>query len=327
MSPSRSGRRIDPHDWPGDSAYGRVGTGDGPRRLVLAFAGLLGLGILAEERRQTCRGTRASPGTGSSKSLTSSACTRAIINRAGRKQCCRGIESMPRKPDEKWAIQAQAVAALSGLDVSLEKELRIYAQSLTYAANGTLWLGRPGGGVDRWNPETDRLETWPLDGDGPAGDPTRRHTVAARADLQRAGPRRPESPRPPPGPGFPVRLLDVQRQAVVRSSARSEREGIAASGLDPRPQGLARGGGPWHIRWDSARRLGRRHGESASSDRHPEPSGVARVAASRCGLRTGREPARSLGRIGMGRSLEHASMESRSRASGRRTPCIASPSA
>ena len=146
MSPSRSGRRIDPHDWPGDSAYGRSRNRGWAAALVLAFVGLLALGILAEERRQHAE-ERVQAKDRQLQLLDIQRMHQGDHQQGGRAACGRGSRECRRNPEEKWAIQAQAVAALSGLDVSLEKELRIYAQSLTFAADGTLWLGHTGDGA------------------------------------------------------------------------------------------------------------------------------------------------------------------------------------
>ncbi|MFI5455557.1 MAG: WD40 repeat domain-containing serine/threonine protein kinase [Isosphaerales bacterium] len=127
------------------------------------------------------------------------------------------ISGLTWKPEERGAVQAQAAASLSGFDTSLEKEHRIFAQSLAFAPEGRLWMGHTGDGPRRWNPETDRLETWPLELSGP---------LAIRPDGSpwQIGPTFTEPDRPDrlpldprPNPYFPLQLLDVERQKIIRT--------------------------------------------------------------------------------------------------------------
>ena len=202
-------------------------------------------------------------------------------------------------------MQGLAVASLTGLDTHTEKELPIYAQSLAFAPDGRLWMSHTGEGPRRWNPETDRLETWPLEVGGP---------LAIRPDgtAWQLGPTYTEPDRPDripldprPNPRFPLQLLDVERQVIVRTLRRSGRGGLSAAGLDPRSQGVARGGGGHRLtREATSPRLGRGHGQVAPSDCLPESTRIPRAARTRPGLCTRRQPARELGRIGPGGSLE-----------------------
>ena len=114
-------------------------------------------------------------------------------------------------------MQGLAVASLTGLDTRTEKELPIYAQSLAFAPDGRLWMSHTGDGPRRWNPETDRLETWPLEVSGP---------LAIRPDGSpwQIGPTYTEPDRPDripldprPNPRFPLQLLDVERQTIIRT--------------------------------------------------------------------------------------------------------------
>jgi serine/threonine protein kinase/WD40 repeat protein len=124
---------------------------------------------------------------------------------------------MELKPDERAALQAQAVATLAGLDTQTEKEFPFYAQVLDFAPDGRLRLGHTGEGSKLWDPETDRLESRDLEESGPLA--IRRDGTAWQLGPSYTGPDRPgRIPlNPRPNPGFPLRLLDVDRQAIVRT--------------------------------------------------------------------------------------------------------------
>ncbi len=124
---------------------------------------------------------------------------------------------LERKPEERPALQAQAVATLSGLDARTDREFPIYAQALAFAPDGRLRIGHTGEGSKLWDPETDRLETQALEVDGP---------LAVRQDgtAWQLGPTytRPDRPGripldPRPNPGYPLRLLDVDGQVIART--------------------------------------------------------------------------------------------------------------
>ncbi len=124
---------------------------------------------------------------------------------------------MERKPEERPALQAQAVATLSGLDARPEKEFPIYAQALIFAPDGRLRMGNTGQGSKLWDPETGRLDTRTLEVDGPLAvrqDGTAWQLGPTYTEPDRPG-RIPLDPRP--NPGFPLRLLDVDRQAITRT--------------------------------------------------------------------------------------------------------------
>ena len=177
--------------------------------LAVIFLGCVGLGLVAEERREhTERQIQI---------LEVQRLNQGDHRRGWSRDVWSKIEGMARKPEEKWVIQAQALASLSGIDAITEKALPIYAQSLTYARDGRLWMGHTGSGVRRWNPETDRLENWPVEVAGP---------LAIRPDgtVWQLGPTYTEADRPAripidprPNPSFPLSLLDVRRQAIARS--------------------------------------------------------------------------------------------------------------
>jgi WD40 repeat protein len=120
-------------------------------------------------------------------------------------------------PDERGIAQGLAVGSLEGLDTQAEKELPIYAQSLAFDPAGRLWLGDTGQGTKRRDSQTDRVDSWPMEVDGP---------LAIRADgtVWQLGPTYTEADRPDripleprPNPRFPLQLLDVQRQAIIRT--------------------------------------------------------------------------------------------------------------
>ena len=62
------------------------------------------------------------------------------------------IAGLNWKTEDRGVAQGLAVAARSGLDVRIEKELPIYAQSLTFAPDGQLWLGHTGSGANAGTP-------------------------------------------------------------------------------------------------------------------------------------------------------------------------------
>ncbi|MFO0892575.1 MAG: serine/threonine-protein kinase [Isosphaeraceae bacterium] len=132
----------------------------------------------------------------------------------------RRIADLGWKPEERGTVQALAVAALTGLDVTPEKEARIYSQTLAFAADGRLWMGNTGDGVKRWDPETDRTENiGSIEVDGQLAirhDGTILQLGPTYADPDRPG-RIPIDRRP--NPRFPLQLLDVQRQANERTFA------------------------------------------------------------------------------------------------------------
>ncbi len=119
--------------------------------------------------------------------------------------------------EHRSTVQGHAVESLTGTDTNTEKEIPSYAQSLTFAADGRLWLGNTGQGSQRWDPKTDRRESWPLEVSGP---------LAIRPDgkVWQIGPTYTE-PDPPnripldsrPNPRFPLQLLDVENQAIIRT--------------------------------------------------------------------------------------------------------------
>ena len=106
------------------------------------------------------------------------------------------IAGMTWSPKERGAVQVQAVSSLSGIDVRIDKVLRVYAQALAFAPDGRLWLGHTGAGSMRWDPETDRLESRPLER-AAVGDSSRWHSLATGADVQRLGPPGSQTTRTP----------------------------------------------------------------------------------------------------------------------------------
>jgi serine/threonine protein kinase/WD40 repeat protein len=129
----------------------------------------------------------------------------------------RQLSGIAWTPDERGTVQGLAVGALGGIDITPEKELPIYAQSLAFAPDGQLWLGHTGSGSKRWNPETDGQESWPLEVSGPLA-------ICPDGNIWQIGPtytepdnpeRSPHDPRPKPR--FPLHLLDIKQQTVVRS--------------------------------------------------------------------------------------------------------------
>jgi serine/threonine protein kinase/WD40 repeat protein len=136
------------------------------------------------------------------------------------------LSDIPWTADERGTVQGLAVEALGGIDASTTKELPIYAQSLAFAPDGQLWLGHTGKGSRHWNPETDGLESWAVEVSGP---------LAIRPDgaVWQVGPtyieadrldRNPHDPRP--NPRFPLQLVDVKQQKVIRSLSESAKESM-----------------------------------------------------------------------------------------------------
>ena len=94
----------------------------------------------------------------------------------------------------------------------------------------------------RWNPETDRLETWPLEVSGPLairpdGSPWQLGPTYTEPDRPD---RIPHDPRP--NPALPAATARRGTSSDHPDSCRSRRGRLSPSGLDPRTQGLARGG-------------------------------------------------------------------------------------
>ena len=230
-------------------------------------------------------------------------------------------------PEERGAVQGLAVASLTGLDTRTEKKLPIYAQSLAFAPDGRLWMSHTGEGPRRWNPETDRLETWPLEVDGPLAirpDGTAWQLGPTYTDPDRPG-RIPLDPRP--NPRFPLQLLDVERQTIIRTLADPVEGGSRLLAWTLAPKGshaaaaVLDSQGKQHLLiWDADTGKLLHRIAMSESTRFP------RAAGPRPGLFTRRQPARDLGRVGTGRSVEHDRWKAGRELSGR-TPCIASPSA
>ena len=160
-------------------------------------------------------------------SLTSSAFGRAITSRVGRKTCGSGSPGMRWTPEERGAVQVQAVASLSGLDARTDKELPIYAQSLAFAPDGRLWLGHTGDGIHALEPRDRSAGNLAARVEWTAGDPSRWHSLATWPDLQRAGPRGSNSPRPPSQSALPTttprRETTGDHPHILRSVDRTSR--------------------------------------------------------------------------------------------------------
>src|SRR5262249_33463601 len=80
-----------------------------------------------------------------------------------------------------------------------------------------LWMSHTGEGPRRWNPETDRLETWDLEVAGPLAirpDGSAWQLGPTYTEPDRSN-RTPHGPRP--NPRFPLQLLDVEHQQIVRT--------------------------------------------------------------------------------------------------------------
>ncbi len=167
------------------------------------------------------------------------------------------IHGMGVRQEDRLELQGLAVAALTGLDAHEEKHFELYARSLAFSGDGRLWLGDTDTGVKRWGPDSDLLETWKVEVAGP---------IAVRPDgaVRQLGPTYPGPDRvgrlpvdPRPGPAFPLRVLDVEKQAIIRSYADPFEGGSRLLAWTISPEGarvaasvLDRDGGQWVVIWD-----------------------------------------------------------------------------
>jgi len=181
--------------------------------VALLVAGGMSLGVLAEEQRQ--HAVELAEATGRRLELLKiQRIEQSPHMQRWSEKIATGIRKMNWKPEEKWAVQAQAVASLAGLDASQEKELPLYAQSLAFAPDGKLWMSQTGKGPRRWNRETGVLDEWPLEVSGPLAidrDGKAWQIGPTYKEKDRVG-RIPLDPRP--NPSFPLQLLDVEQQKI-----------------------------------------------------------------------------------------------------------------
>jgi serine/threonine protein kinase/WD40 repeat protein len=184
--------------------------------IAFALVGLSGLAVVAEEQRHHAE-ERAATAQRQFQLLEAQQFEQGDHKQDWWRKSWDRLRDIPWKPEERGIVQGLAVTALGGVDASPKKDLPIYAQSLAFDREGRLWLGHTGMGSKAWHPETDRLESWPLEVSGP---------LAIRADGApwQVGPTYPEPDNPHrrplearPNPKFPLQILDVTQQKVIRT--------------------------------------------------------------------------------------------------------------
>ena len=112
--------------------------------IALAILGCLSLGIVAEEgRQQAVEHERAAQR--QLELLDVQRIRQSEHQQGWSRTMWERIAGMTWSPKERCAVQVQAVSSLSGIDVRIDKELRVYAQALAFAPDGRLWLGHTGG--------------------------------------------------------------------------------------------------------------------------------------------------------------------------------------
>jgi serine/threonine protein kinase/WD40 repeat protein len=186
--------------------------------LALALTGCLGLAFFAEDRREHAV-AQAKAKELRLEMMEIQKISQGEHGQGWSQEIWRRITGLQWTPEERGAVQGLAVGSLTGLDTKTEKELSIYAQSLAFAPDGHLWMSHTGEGPRRWNPGTDRLETWPLEVDGPL-------VIRPDGKAWQLGPTYTEPDRLGrisldlrPNPRFPLQLLDVEHQVIARTIA------------------------------------------------------------------------------------------------------------
>ena len=172
--------------------------------IALALLGCLSLGVFAEEQRQHAE---------EREQAKERQLQLLDIQRIEQSDHQQGWSRRDLVADRGHAVETRRARCRSrarpwprspGSIPALRRNYRIYAQSLAFAPDGRLWMSHTGEGPRRWNPETDRLETWPLEVSGPLairpdGSPWQigpTYTEPDRPD------RIPHDPRP--NPSFPA---------------------------------------------------------------------------------------------------------------------------
>jgi serine/threonine protein kinase/WD40 repeat protein len=204
--------------------------------IAFALVGLISMGVLANERRLHAEeSTRAKER--QLQLLVVQRLEQGDHRQGWWQEAWKGLSDIPWKPDERATVQGLAVEALGGIDTSTTKEMPIYAQALAFAPDGQLWLGHTSAGSNRWNPETERLESWPLEVTGPLA-------IRPDGEVWQLGPTytEPDTPHripfePRPNPRFPLQVLDVKQQTVIRSLYEPAKGGMRLRAWTLSPEG------------------------------------------------------------------------------------------